>query len=1011
MRVLALTEPRALRLFLLACLWFAFPLSAGTTAAQQDEPDADLAGATGEKPDSESVAVETLRLKAAQIRELIDGTLDTSVEPASILSLDLGATRSRRDLETLLEELDRAVAPTPRGRPSGRPLRGTKDETPLAQAQRELAEARAAFLSLPPERRETILAEHEARRREAEAGAASAAIDTLGPELLALQAAAQSNPVAADLLRIKDAQDRFEDEIESARTEIEASLDRALTWTRRVRDLRDAETPPTNKSEEADRLYPLLIEELTKLRGELAQALDQVRAEPAEIPGPLHVEELDGAVGIEEDALRTVRMKLDANAAELQTAEAALRWERATGLRDAVVMMNRARLQLFEMLKEPLRDKLEGFGPEGVAQAKRELNQIALEARYHVLALPRKARATVKEMRSSPGRAVGVLLEVFLLLAVFWWWRRRADGLLEDMRRSWLQKRPQTFVTRGVSTLAWYARRVRGPVEWFALLVVLLTVIAEAGDVPEMEYLRIAAGWLLAGAFVVELIEAVASRQGFSSESTAKLRFRSLLLVGISIVIVGLILSLTQAIVGRGAIFAWVVSSIYVLALPIFVLLVIWWMQPIFERAKGRESSRVLRWVARHDHGLLKFPAAAIGGAYLWIEGVLAFFVNRVSDLAPLRRLLGYLFRRGVEKSNTAAQVEQGTEPLPRDLEDALDRAAEAPESLVTSYMSDRVHAMRALVRSDDEAVVAVVGERGVGKTTFLNRVTSDLEPGEVCSVQCQPGGFSVLLKELARALGLPDAATEAEIITALQTNPPTVVRVDDAQRLVRPLIGGLQDIDRLVRLTRLANPDTCWFIAIGMPVWQYLRRARGERASFDQVVELGPWDEAQLTKLISQRTSVAGIDPRFDRLIVPRQLHTSPVSDEERTRRDFHRVLWDYSDGNPRVALHFWKQSLYRKPPDEDIYVRLFSAPSTSELDGLPSTSYFVLRTVVQLELAVERDVVTCTDLSPAEVADALRAARVHGYLDEHDHLFEIDIHWYRAITNILRRKHLLLL
>jgi len=318
---------------------------------------------------------------------------------------------------------------------------------------------------------------------------------------------------------------------------------------------------------------------------------------------------------------------------------------------------------------------------------------------------------------------------------------------------------------------------------------------------------------------------------------------------------------------------------------------------------------------------------------------------------------------------------------------------------------------MRALVRSDDEAVVAVVGERGMGKTTFLDRVTSDLDPGEVCAVQCQPGGFAILVKELARALGLADTASEAEVITALQTKPPTVVRVDDAQRLVRPLIGGLQDIDRLVRLTRLANPDTCWFIAIGMPVWQYLRRARGERASFDQVVELGPWDETQLTKLITQRTSVAGIHPRFDRLIVPRQLHTSPVSDEERTKRDFHRVLWDYSDGNPRVALHFWKQSLYRKPPDEDIYVRLFSAPSTSELDGLPSTSYFVLRTVVQLELAVEKDVVTCTDLSPAEVADALRAARVHGYLDEHDHVFEIDIHWYRAITNILRRKHLLLL
>jgi hypothetical protein len=150
---------------------------------------------------------------------------------------------------------------------------------------------------------------------------------------------------------------------------------------------------------------------------------------------------------------------------------------------------------------------------------------------------------------------------------------------------------------------------------------------------------------------------------------------------------------------------------------------------------------------------------------------------------------------------------------------------------------------------------------------------------------------------------------------------------------------------------------------------------------------------------------------PSFERLVVPRQVRTSPVSDAERTKQDFYRILWDYSDGNPEVALYFWRESLYRRPDDETVHVRLFSGPSAGQLDDLPSTFYFVLRTVVQLELAVEEDVVTCTDLSSAEVADALRAARVHGYIKGEGHLFEIDLRWYRAIISILRRKHLLLL
>jgi hypothetical protein len=325
--------------------------------------------------------------------------------------------------------------------------------------------------------------------------------------------------------------------------------------------------------------------------------------------------------------------------------------------------------------------------------------------------------------------------------------------------------------------------------------------------------------------------------------------------------------------------------------------------------------------------------------------------------------------------------------------------------------MSDRVHAMRALVRSNRRAIVAVVGERGLGKTSFLGRVTNDLEPGVLCRVQCQPGGFPALLAQFAAALELSEASTEEEILEALRERAPSVICVDDAQRLVRPLIGGLEDFDHLTRFMRLISPETCWMIAIGKPAWHYLQRARGDRSAFDQVVDLKPWEETQLAALIEQRTREAGIDPSFERLVVPRQVQTAPMSDEERTKRDFYRILLDYSDGNPEVALHWWKASLYRRPPEDTVHVRLFQGPTATQLDDLPSTFYFVLRSVVQLELAVETDVIACTDLSPAEVADALRAAWMRGYIEDRDGLYHVDIAWYRAITGILRRKHLLLI
>jgi len=58
------------------------------------------------------------------------------------------------------------------------------------------------------------------------------------------------------------------------------------------------------------------------------------------------------------------------------------------------------------MLGESRRDSLEGFQPEGVAQVKRELDQIILEVRYHLLAVPREAARQYRQLQSAPGPAV-----------------------------------------------------------------------------------------------------------------------------------------------------------------------------------------------------------------------------------------------------------------------------------------------------------------------------------------------------------------------------------------------------------------------------------------------------------------------------------------------------------------------------------------------------------------------------------------------------------------------------
>lgn len=970
--------------------------------------------------------LEVLKEEASHLEALLNGSLDRAIEPWPLLDIDLV---DRREIAIDSDRRQQFLAPLADGASVVEDATSDGDlDAQLATQRRRLDALRRQFLNLDEGERGALLASHGSRISTAQPSSVAAAEIAEAKE--AAQEAASDRREAlvdsklaqteamrllatrrADLLMIKEAQAHFEADLASARGEIEQSHERVLAWGRRARELEARRSSNPELAREADGLYLNLIGDLGQARRALRATLDTIQEGKSSTPKPTDAGLEPLPMEIDDGTVRQLRDELDDAARNLSAAEVQLRWDRAAALRDQIVEMNKVRLRLFDMLSEKERHKLEGFGREGVQQVRRELEQMTLEARYHLLSFPVQLRAQARGLREASGAAVFNVFQIILLVLLFRWWRRRADEILENTRRDWLRRRPQTVFHRAVASLAWYARRVRKPLEWLIFFAVLMQILSEVRERPETVYLRIVVLWGLVGALVVRWVDAIASRQGTSSESAAKLRFRSIRTVGVTVVAIGLFMTLTGVTVGQGAIYAWVVRSLGIVVFILFTVLVVWWAQTIFERSATRQEVKVMAWVSDHKRGFLRFPAAAVGGVYLLAQGVARFVMRQVDQLAVTRVLFAYLLRRGVEKQASSKVGAAGAVPISESLYEAMGPSETTDPILVTAYASEKVHSMRAFVRSQSDAIVAIVGERGLGKTTFLRRVTSDLDSSAVCRVQCAPGGFAALLRSFASALGLPRTASEADVLNRLNARPPTVISVDDAQRLVRPMIGGLEDIDQLIRFTRLAPQESSWLIALGTPAWQYLKRARGDRAAFDRVVDLPEWSESQIASLLKARCAEACVEPSFDRIVVPRQAQSLALDDKDRNERDFYRMVWDYSDGNPAIALHFWRQSLYLQPPDEAIYVRLLQGPSTADLEDLATTAYFVLRTVVQLELATEEDVVACTDLDADEVADALRAAKLRGYIVERDQLYEVSIQWYRAITNILRRKHLLLM
>lgn len=334
-------------------------------------------------------------------------------------------------------------------------------------------------------------------------------------------------------------------------------------------------------------------------------------------------------------------------------------------------------------------------------------------------------------------------------------------------------------------------------------------------------------------------------------------------------------------------------------------------------------------------------------------------------------------------------------------------------DSTLINYASDEFKEVSRYVLSNNPAVCVISGERGVGTTTFLKQLLFKVKNATPIYLNCPYAGYPELIQEFAEQLGLNRDAGEIQILNHLRkSNESYLIALDNGQRLVKPMVGGLSGLLKFTNLLRRSKKNHRAILAIEKASWRFVDRARGERLLFDWVTFLPKWSEAQVADLLASRINQsddAQYKVSFEGLVVPKQWDHENISEEDRARNGFYRILWHYADGNPTVALRFFRLSLRRNKANDNVVVRLFRAPESEELEKMPKPMLAVLRSIVQLEVASQEALSECTQLSHAEVLGTLRYFQSRGYIDWSDDKAKVSDHWYRHITNVLHRQHLL--
>ncbi|ROV60790.1 ATP-binding protein [Vibrio ponticus] len=685
-------------------------------------------------------------------------------------------------------------------------------------------------------------------------------------------------------------------------------------------------------------------------------------------------------------------------------------WNQVQSAYFTLTSLNQSKQVLLDLTNPANRDRLTGFGPYGVTQFKQEWQLTKLNVEYLVYFQIRSFKSLVAEIFISPIPVIWAATKVLLIYFGLVWWLANSKRLIDLFRVSQLESKsnPPLWVR-----LIWYISRAHRAIAWLIAITLSLRVLSQIPSLQHLILLEIFTWWVLGGSIAISFILEFAYRNSrSSSRAVIALRLSTIRRYVWSIIIAGVILQISIRTLGKGTIYSWIYSALFFWFVLVTVSVLRLWREKVFESLASHTERPVwVNWaVNRQNTLLLNIPATALGIVWLSLDSAKHQLMGLLSRSTLFSQALAYLFRIEVAKQSDIDKCQHNLVRIKG--EQVFDYVLPGNiDSTLIGYASDELKQLSRYLMSDSPAICVVSGERGIGATTLLNTMLNKVSNADPIYLNCPYAGYGELLSQLALSIGLDEDASEIQILAHLRKSETAyLIAIDNAHRLVKPMVGGLSDLMRITNLLRRSKKNHRIVFSIVKSSWRFVDRARGERLLFDLVCFLPRWNEKQIAELLDSRINQELEKPlSFEGLVVPKQWDQDDLSEEERAKLGFYRILWHYSDGNPTVALRFFRLSINRNKETDQAVVRLFHVPESQELENMPKPMLAVLRSIIQLEIASPEILSDCTQLSIAEITGILRYFQSRGYIEWSEDQARVSDHWFRHITNVLDRQHLL--
>lgn len=726
-------------------------------------------------------------------------------------------------------------------------------------------------------------------------------------------------------------------------------------------------------------------------------------------------------------ALSTAHKALTTEGDKIAELEARLSSSRAVDVANEVLRLGRIRSLLVPKLSIADRDELVGLGRRGRQAMRRELDHTSLVLRWtpsawRQMILPSQPGDAQLEALGTTTIAAGELL---LLLILYLFVRAKWRGWLATAGPL-LASEVNNVALRQIVGATLRLLHALGD----ELLIVAIVHAAGSmlvGDTtpPELAALyAVAVTWAwyrLILQATHRYLRSAAHLRGVDLTAEAEERIiSSLRLAGrYSFGVVAAVVFVDH-VVGAGFLATWLRRFFWVGATAIVVVLLRRWRSSITSTYLDNfPAGKLADLVRQTQHSAAGTLFAVVAFGYVAVRGITLYFRDVAMRFEHTRRVLAYLFRlrleRHVDKLGTGHV--QPTD-LPASVVSAFSESNK-DVALVDGWpgMETTIAAVQIWLNGGAAPDVLVHGPRGVGRSTWLQHLSEQVEERLATSEQVEPlrivridltrrvTSEQALCRQISAAIGEQECSRIKELLGVLRKGPRFLFLVDDVQLLMLRSMDGLAAIRAFSEIVVGTLEHSMWICTSTSAAWRFFSSIMRGRNVFARTIELPSWDEDRIRDLVVGRMKHAGVTAVYDDLVVD-QLDTG-LAEGLRAAERFHRLLWDHADGNPREAVRVWLRSLVPDAADR-VRVRLFSAANPDDLEQLGTLSRFVLAAIVQHDYITVDEAARALGEPTRDCRMTLAWMATQGFVASHEGQYRVTPTWQRAAVRYLKRKHL---